>query len=57
MGTTTKPKAPRYIVRDARSREDFRFYSAESARAKMRQLFDNGRTALVSPPLPKENPL
>jgi hypothetical protein len=51
------PRAkPKFVVRDTRSREDFKCYSADAARHKLQQLKDNGRTAYVTPPLPPENP-
>lgn len=46
-------KAVKYVVRDVRSREDFRCRSADAARAKAEQLQSNGRHVFVSPPLPK----
>lgn len=51
---TTK-KTAKYVVRDARSREDFRYASAGAARAKFEQLTSNGRHAFVSPPLPAKD--
>lgn len=41
-----------YIVRDAKSREDFRCASAGKARAMALRLTANGRHVYVSPPLP-----